>query len=757
MATRICPEDVVSLVADPAAIGIVCCVGEDEENRNSAPTAHVYWMREYDNDKMELITDLRVLDRTLLHGDTVIHDRKKGVVTSTRIHVDIRFSDGMLINDVDTRDMRHLQPMRQGNWVVSEGWLGRVLNCKEDIVVRFDDGASCLVSSNSSSDLVPVQKMYERSPFFPSMMVKANNPDTFKNSQWIFGSYERQTKGVIVSIKPSEVLVVWITALQGASSLPPRVNCAPDQLQVLNHFGNTWWRLGDRGSYPRDEGVPFDDISNCCEVIATRTEVDIKYMDGTSASSVSAVDTHMFNPGPHEFYPGDLLCEKDNSAPVSRSNLYVVISADERSRMALVRKVLDEGQVAEPTDANKNDYEVMSAFDLQAHQDFSFRMGDVVVRLETGACTDGGKPSGNEEESTSKGMKEEDENSASEKPAGNVAAHENGSLEGGDVQGIPTATRLDTEERTCAWESAAGGSCDHQAGDAEQNSGEKEERAWNGSVGEVVDIEPNGKILVAWLGGEISVVHPEKIYRVAIEEEMEEAMFFLQDQNANKPSNNEEQSTNVVVSTGRVEQEPEKSVARVVFPTVTTFGTAIMSLPVVGSLLKSTLSTARMIFSQLFRFFFVPFGNFLPQITTGFFASNSLLTDIRPKGEGARDVTAVVNITNGAYDPIVNNGDAEAAAAVGKFEGINHNSEFMSATSELSKFDDVGARKEQGCTEVTKIEEEVNGLGTEAAVQLLLDASMSLQEEKKQEAGEAEAKCCEEIQFEKVHIVESEK
>lgn len=70
MASRICPEDVVCLASDPNTPGMVCCVGEDNENRSAPPTAHVYWLREHDNDRMEPITDLRILDRALLHGDT---------------------------------------------------------------------------------------------------------------------------------------------------------------------------------------------------------------------------------------------------------------------------------------------------------------------------------------------------------------------------------------------------------------------------------------------------------------------------------------------------------------------------------------------------------------------------------------------------------------------------------------------------------------------------------------------------------------
>jgi hypothetical protein len=98
VSARICPEDVVCLISDPGTPGMVCCVGEDTDARGAPPTAHVYWLRELDNDRMEPITDLRILDRALLHGDTVIHNKRKGVVTATKIFVDMRYSDGQQPN-----------------------------------------------------------------------------------------------------------------------------------------------------------------------------------------------------------------------------------------------------------------------------------------------------------------------------------------------------------------------------------------------------------------------------------------------------------------------------------------------------------------------------------------------------------------------------------------------------------------------------------------------------------------------------------
>ena len=53
---------------------------------------------------------------------------------------------------------------------------------------QFDDDSQCLVCATANAELQAVQKMYERSPFFPSMAVKAVTPETFANSQWFLRS-----------------------------------------------------------------------------------------------------------------------------------------------------------------------------------------------------------------------------------------------------------------------------------------------------------------------------------------------------------------------------------------------------------------------------------------------------------------------------------------------------------------------------------------------------------------------------------------
>ncbi|KAJ1476249.1 hypothetical protein T484DRAFT_1825629 [Baffinella frigidus] len=508
VSARICPEDVVCLISDPGTPGMVCCVGEDTDARGAPPTAHVYWLRELDNDRMEPITDLRILDRALLHGDTVIHNKRKGVVTATKIFVDMRYSDGSTVSLVDTAHLKHLQPFRQGNWVVADGWLGRVLSCREDVIVQFTDDSQCLVSSSANGELHAVQKMYERSPFFPSMEVKAASAETFLNAHWITGAYRKHKTGVIASTRPSEVLVAWVAALQGSSSQPPATSCLPEQLKLLNHFGHTWWRLGDRSVYVRPDSLrsakgalQVDDLHNCCEIVGTHTEVDIKYLDGSTAARVPATSTLMVNPGPHEFYPGDLVCDKD---PVDkdRGAISVVLSADERSRMASVRRVMPIRTKAEEGFPREEEAAVTtSVFDLVAHPDFSFRIGDAVLRLDASS-------------SQSNFLRSFAPFAPLAPLAASKGVHGSSGLENGEERGA------------------------RRAASANDAVDKKNEACWNaeraeaaaGTVGEVMDVMADGMVVVAWLGDAgTSPVHPEQIYRVAIEEEVEDAMFYQEE------------------------------------------------------------------------------------------------------------------------------------------------------------------------------------------------------------------------------------
>ena len=42
----------------------------------------------------------------------VIQDKRKGLVSKTAIHVELRYGDGNVVGGVDTKSLKHLQPFR---------------------------------------------------------------------------------------------------------------------------------------------------------------------------------------------------------------------------------------------------------------------------------------------------------------------------------------------------------------------------------------------------------------------------------------------------------------------------------------------------------------------------------------------------------------------------------------------------------------------------------------------------------------------
>jgi len=52
------------------------------------------------------------------------------------------------------------------------------------------------------------------------MSVKGANADTFKNAQWIIGSYQRQKVGIITSTRPSEVFPLPVALLPCYAPFP---------------------------------------------------------------------------------------------------------------------------------------------------------------------------------------------------------------------------------------------------------------------------------------------------------------------------------------------------------------------------------------------------------------------------------------------------------------------------------------------------------------------------------------------------------
>ena len=374
--------------------------------------------------------------------------------------------------------------------------------------------------------------------------------------------------------------------------------------------------------------------------------------------AVPATATLMFNPGPHEFYPGDLVCDKDSGDQEEKSStMSVVLSADERSRMAVVRRVCpiprsdivaaplststEADTSQEHTTPSEGDAEggvavdaahaqeqrcsaapepegekiTCSVFDLQAHPDFSFRMGDVVLRLDSGAGMGMSGPGNADVIHIGDDENDETGDEADDCDTMDAAHVAHGQETGTPVDGLGEggASRGQFSMSDDAGVGHAG-----YIGDTHSCPTTSCLKVGMGAVGEVMDVESSGHVVVAWMGGIVSRVHPEEIYRVAIEEEVEDAMFY-QEENAYAPNgqtppsfsmtgSSASMSGGVASGVARVAAMPllQASVSTFVIPTMNALshvGTTVLSLPVLGKVIESSSYLVRVMLTQLFRLF----------------------------------------------------------------------------------------------------------------------------------------------------------
>jgi ubiquitin-conjugating enzyme E2 O len=123
-------EDVVQSVSHPERIGMVTRVGgdssdsdssdseeenEDENNNNedrslSEGSARIVWVDS--EETVEKVTDIRVLDRSFMHGDVVALASnplgQTGIVIDVDMTVDLELLNKEIVRDVDSRRLRRV-------------------------------------------------------------------------------------------------------------------------------------------------------------------------------------------------------------------------------------------------------------------------------------------------------------------------------------------------------------------------------------------------------------------------------------------------------------------------------------------------------------------------------------------------------------------------------------------------------------------------------------------------------------------------
>lgn len=159
---------------------------------------------------------------------------------------------------VPSYQLMALHPFASGRFALSGGWVGKIEHCLCDVTVQFSDGSVCSIARCTLRELIPwdlepddLDELLEIDQtmvgFFPGQKVRAA-PSVWTAAKWIRGQYnnKKHREAIVVFVQASAIAVHWFTTwLTGDKINPPNFMCSPSQLQVLDYYANSKFRVGD--------------------------------------------------------------------------------------------------------------------------------------------------------------------------------------------------------------------------------------------------------------------------------------------------------------------------------------------------------------------------------------------------------------------------------------------------------------------------------------------------------------------------------
>ncbi|XP_072994791.1 probable ubiquitin-conjugating enzyme E2 24 [Typha latifolia] len=393
---------------------------EYQDNSESVYGGHAQSILSSLDDSIGKIDDFLAFERGFVHGDFVCSitdpSGQLGRVVDVDMIVDLETSSGDLIKDVNSKKLHRVRTFMCGDYVVKGPWVGRVERVFDVVTVVFGDGAKCEILIKDTEALQPVpSRLLEDSPYFyfPGQHVRINVPTIFKSMRWLCGSWKaRRDEGTVQHVEIGLVHINWISSVasgQRICSSSPSHFQEPKNLTLLSCFSYANWQLGDWCTVPVDY-FHIDSTNsatlntapkNCTKmekglgmygkgcrqtyVIArTKSMVDVLWQNGTLSVGI---DPHTLFPvnnlSDHDFWPEQFVLEKVISDDMCFQNcqrLGVVKKVDALERTVKVKWIVpDFKQTARFV--GESIEETVSAYELIEHPDFSFCIGDVVLRF----------------------------------------------------------------------------------------------------------------------------------------------------------------------------------------------------------------------------------------------------------------------------------------------------------------------------------------------------------------------------------------
>ncbi|CAL9130869.1 unnamed protein product [Musa textilis] len=386
------------------------------------------------SETVENTNDVTAVDRSFLRGDIVASATdptgQLGIIINVNITVDLLSTDGVAIENVSSRALKHIREFSVGDFVVLGPWLGKVDEVFDNVTVLFDDGSICEVVQPDPLQLRPLIMPVVTDtdcPYYPGQRVRAISSSVFEGST----RKAKLLKGTVIKVQTDSVVVYWIaSAVHGvgdnSATFPPKEQ-NPKNLTLLSCSSHTNWQLADwclLPSYPHANDLPKNcscstsysvskkpangsrpayhrkpwkfsfcrdkkiwrrdgNFERALMIVKAFNKVDVAWQDGTTEFGLQSTSLIPFDtPNDHEFFPGEFVVEKaqnDGGGSSETNRLGVLRSANSQEQTVCVRWLKP---ASNPGDLKEfNGEEVVSAYELERHADYDYFYGDVVVRL----------------------------------------------------------------------------------------------------------------------------------------------------------------------------------------------------------------------------------------------------------------------------------------------------------------------------------------------------------------------------------------
>lgn len=328
------------------------------------------------------IDDFLLFERRYVHGDIVclVKDHSQmGKVTNFEMLVDLENLNEKKLKNINSKDLQRIRSISMGDFVISGPWVGKADQITDSVTVLFDDGTKCeFTITDMEKNLIPISPDLvddSQYPYYPGQRVKLVNSTRSNSAQWFCGSRtETHNEGTVVNLDTGSVHVTWLgCALFGSEGAPvPPSSQSSKDLTPISCFLN--WQLGDWCVLPKISHSGFQEIF----VIAkTNCKIDVLWQDGSESFGL---DSSLLNPistiDAHDFWPHQFVLEKGTCDDQENKKWGVVKVVDAKEKTVRVKWELEkEGKGVE---------EMVSAYELIDHPDYSFSQGDLVFKLHKG-------------------------------------------------------------------------------------------------------------------------------------------------------------------------------------------------------------------------------------------------------------------------------------------------------------------------------------------------------------------------------------